>query len=342
MSGYLDEDHDHFPDHSDFNRRILIVAIVSLTVVLVLVFALHLYARFILRRQSRRRNAIHLLTLNVAQAHNHHNHTDQPPNMGGGGGGGLDPTLITTLPTFPIKSQQHDSVECSVCLSVLEDGESVRMLPNCKHCTFHVSCIDTWLSSHSTCPLCRTNAQPLLHLQPQPREGPSSLLLFEGTSDGSPKTSSRLSSFRRILSIRERSSTRILPSSTHDHVAHHEHDLERHYLEGNFGGNQLLDGSISLSPLYPSQTNDLHVSIAAGLHQSFLWLRPAQVSQIFYYHPRVLRNFCENLEDHASPYTERRQFLRRLVGEIGIFLWVPLEVLDTPPHSLRRHLLVDA
>ncbi|KAK7298586.1 hypothetical protein VNO77_46563 [Canavalia gladiata] len=31
------------------------------------------------------------------------------------------------------------------------------------------------------------------------------------------------------------------------------------YPEGNFGGNQLLDGSISLSPLYPSQTNDLHV-----------------------------------------------------------------------------------
>ncbi|XLT28474.1 hypothetical protein HN873_059766 [Arachis hypogaea] len=48
------------------------------------------------------------------------------------------------------------------------------------------------------------------------------------------------------------------------------------YPEGNIGGNQLLDGSISLSPLYPSQTNDLHVSIAAGLHQSFLWLRPAQ------------------------------------------------------------------
>ncbi|KAL0803471.1 hypothetical protein Bca101_095961 [Brassica carinata] len=29
------------------------------------------------------------------------------------------------------------------------------------------------------------------------------------------------------------------------------------YPEENFGGNQLLDGSISLSPLYPSQTNDL-------------------------------------------------------------------------------------
>ncbi|KAI3490028.1 hypothetical protein L1887_45857 [Cichorium endivia] len=36
------------------------------------------------------------------------------------------------------------------------------------------------------------------------------------------------------------------------------------YPEGNFGGNQLLDGSISLSPLYPSQTNDLHVSNRCG------------------------------------------------------------------------------
>ncbi len=48
------------------------------------------------------------------------------------------------------------------------------------------------------------------------------------------------------------------------------------YPEGNFGGNQLLDGSISLSPLYPSLTIDLHVRIATDLHQSFLWLRPPQ------------------------------------------------------------------
>ncbi|XP_020229352.1 E3 ubiquitin-protein ligase ATL41 [Cajanus cajan] len=202
-----DHDHDHFPDHSDFNRRILITAIVSLTAVLVLVVALHLYARFVLRRQSRRRNAIHLLTLNVAHAHNH----AEPPNTG------LDPTLITTLPTFPFK-QEHDSVECSVCLSVLEDGELVRLLPNCKH-SFHVSCIDTWLTSHSTCPLCRTKAEPP-RLEPQPREGPAV------ASDGSPKiggsSNSRLSSFRRILS-RERSSTRIQPS-TNDDV---QHDLER-------------------------------------------------------------------------------------------------------------------
>ncbi|PKB93699.1 hypothetical protein RhiirA5_482524 [Rhizophagus irregularis] len=42
------------------------------------------------------------------------------------------------------------------------------------------------------------------------------------------------------------------------------------YPEGNFGRNQLLDGSISLSPLYPNLTIDLHVRTATSLHQSFL------------------------------------------------------------------------
>jgi len=48
------------------------------------------------------------------------------------------------------------------------------------------------------------------------------------------------------------------------------------YPEGNFAWNQLLDGSIGLSPLYSCQTNDLHVSIASDLHQGFPCLRPAQ------------------------------------------------------------------
>ncbi|TKY48913.1 E3 ubiquitin-protein ligase ATL41 [Spatholobus suberectus] len=224
---YFDDHGPFVRDHSDFNRRILIMAIVSLSGVLVLVFALHLYARFVLRRQSRRRAAIYQLSLNVAHAR------AEPPNAG------LDPTLITALPTFPFKRQHDDAAECAVCLSVLEDGELVRLLPNCKH-SFHVGCIDTWLASRSTCPVCRTKAEPV-RLEPQPREGPTGLgldgapptapLLFEcveGTSDGangSPKISgsnSRLSSFRRILS-RERSSRRIQPSS-HDDV---EQDLER-------------------------------------------------------------------------------------------------------------------
>ncbi|KAG8172230.1 hypothetical protein JTE90_008563 [Oedothorax gibbosus] len=41
------------------------------------------------------------------------------------------------------------------------------------------------------------------------------------------------------------------------------------YPDGNFGGNQLLDGSISLTPLVPDLTIDLHVRTATDLHQSF-------------------------------------------------------------------------
>ncbi|KAF8240349.1 hypothetical protein L208DRAFT_1352941 [Tricholoma matsutake] len=52
------------------------------------------------------------------------------------------------------------------------------------------------------------------------------------------------------------------------------------YPEGNFGRNQLLDGSISLSPLYPNLMINLHVKITTSLHQSFLWLHPIQTTYL--------------------------------------------------------------
>lgn len=44
--------------------------------------------------------------------------------------------------------------ECPICLGEFIDGEKVRVLPKCNH-RFHVSCIDMWLGSHSSCPNCR-------------------------------------------------------------------------------------------------------------------------------------------------------------------------------------------
>ena len=41
------------------------------------------------------------------------------------------------------------------------------------------------------------------------------------------------------------------------------------YPEGKLGGNQLLDGAISLSQLYLVPTIGLHVRIATDLHQGF-------------------------------------------------------------------------
>ena len=66
--------------------------------------------------------------------------------------------------------------------------------------------------------------------------------------------------------------TQILQSFALPHVAR----TSSSYPEGNFEGNQLLDGSISLSPLYSRLKNDLHVSISTVLHQGFPWLQPAQ------------------------------------------------------------------
>lgn len=52
---------------------------------------------------------------------------------------------------------------CAVCLGEFEEGEELRKFPECMHC-FHVACIDTWLCSHSSCPVCRSNATPSLEV----------------------------------------------------------------------------------------------------------------------------------------------------------------------------------
>ncbi|XP_073127279.1 E3 ubiquitin-protein ligase ATL41-like [Henckelia pumila] len=193
----------------DANSRIMITAIISLSFVVLLVTLLHVYARCVIRRQSRRRESLRRLGLLRTSAIVH---TSEPPKTG------LDPSVIASLPVSVFK-QTRNSIECSVCLCALEDGERLRLLPNCKH-SFHVDCIDKWLGSNSTCPICRAEAEP--RLVPEPREGmvvPPSAPPSEGTSDGQSlakanggssgsSSSSRLNSFRRMLS-RERSSRRI-------------------------------------------------------------------------------------------------------------------------------------
>ncbi|KAM0833387.1 hypothetical protein ACQ4PT_064286 [Festuca glaucescens] len=50
-------------------------------------------------------------------------------------------------------------VMCSVCLEDVHGGEIVRQLPACRH-IFHVECVDMWLQSHRTCPMCRSVIKP--------------------------------------------------------------------------------------------------------------------------------------------------------------------------------------
>lgn len=205
----------------NLNSRIMLTAIVSLSVVVALVVILHIYARCVLRRQARRRSA--LLSMTLSQVH-----SSQQPKTG------LDQSVIDSFPTFNFRKTDADeeaaTTECAVCLSVLEEEEVARLLPNCRH-TFHAECIDKWLSSHSTCPICRTEAEPRLlpvsrepmvvisrlpstsasASAPPPVDGYNSTSsLTEGTTSegaaqcsgkGGGASTSRLSSFRRMLSM---------------------------------------------------------------------------------------------------------------------------------------------
>eukprot|EP00897_Mesotaenium_endlicherianum_P002716 jgi/Mesen1/2472/ME000158S01672 len=63
---------------------------------------------------------------------------------------------------------------CSVCLAEYRVGEHLRQLPGCNHC-FHRGCIDLWLDTHTTCPLCRAS---LVEFFPTRRAPPPFPLLW--------------------------------------------------------------------------------------------------------------------------------------------------------------------
>ncbi|KAL2497545.1 RING-H2 finger protein ATL7 [Abeliophyllum distichum] len=46
------------------------------------------------------------------------------------------------------------SSRCSVCLADYQSDDKLQQIPACGH-TFHMDCIDLWLATHTTCPLCR-------------------------------------------------------------------------------------------------------------------------------------------------------------------------------------------
>ncbi|KAK6928322.1 Zinc finger, RING-type [Dillenia turbinata] len=69
---------------------------------------------------------------------------------------GLDQAFIDALPVFLYKEivGLKEPFDCAVCLCEFTEKDKLRLLPMCSH-AFHINCIDTWLLSNSTCPLCR-------------------------------------------------------------------------------------------------------------------------------------------------------------------------------------------
>lgn len=96
--------------------------------------------------------------------HENHLQAHPPPAPG------LDEALIKSITVCKYKRGDGlvEGTDCSVCLSEFQEHENLRLLPKCNH-AFHLPCIDTWLKSHSTCPLCRSNISPT-NLFPPPTQ----------------------------------------------------------------------------------------------------------------------------------------------------------------------------
>ncbi|XP_057970886.1 RING-H2 finger protein ATL33-like [Malania oleifera] len=129
--------HSHVFDNSPFCYVVALIAFISVPT---LVYAFFFSIRCP-RNPFRRRSAQPLVPTAVFA-------------RGGGYGRHLD--LLS-----PVKYMKETHVadygsECPVCLSPYADGERVRRLSSCKH-SFHASCVDMWLYSHSNCPVCRAS-----------------------------------------------------------------------------------------------------------------------------------------------------------------------------------------
>ncbi|XP_064601392.1 uncharacterized protein LOC135467550 [Liolophura sinensis] len=73
---------------------------------------------------------------------------------------GLTKPEIEQLPHYRFNTESHrsdtDQTSCVVCMCDFESRQMLRVLP-CSH-EFHTKCVDKWLKTNRTCPICRADA----------------------------------------------------------------------------------------------------------------------------------------------------------------------------------------
>lgn len=148
----------HAPKSYALSGKIMLSAIVILFVVVVLMICLHMYARWYLLRVRRR--YLHRRRSRRQRASNIVFYVDQHSAPVHTANRGLEVSVLNSLPLFVYSELTHKDLDCAVCLSEFEEGETGRVLPKCHH-SFHIECIDMWFHSHSTCPICRSRVEPV-------------------------------------------------------------------------------------------------------------------------------------------------------------------------------------
>ncbi|URE17167.1 RING-H2 finger protein [Musa troglodytarum] len=169
------------PPIVNFENKItpsILLIIVVLAVIFFVSGLLHLLVRYLLRPNDREPDAISNVTVFQGQLQQLFHLHDA----------GVDQSFIDSLPVFHYKSiiGLKDPFDCAVCLCEFEADDKLRLLPKCSH-AFHFECIDTWLLSHSTCPLCRR----CLLLDFSPNDGcRPGVLVLESSSESSKEIAS--------------------------------------------------------------------------------------------------------------------------------------------------------
>ncbi|KAL8195871.1 hypothetical protein R6Q57_025361 [Mikania cordata] len=188
--------------HYALSGKIMLASVITLFVVVFFLVLLHLYSRRYLAHLHRRNGTPLPNPANRSARIVHYMSGNQAPASGASG---LDASLLKSLPVFVYSSETGASMlECAVCLSEFEVGETGRILPNCKH-GFHTGCIDMWFFSNSTCPLCRSPVEPVdpeipvLTEPVTPEPGTTS----SGTADGRKRVDVRIDIPYRNESVTE-------------------------------------------------------------------------------------------------------------------------------------------
>ncbi|KAF9669069.1 hypothetical protein SADUNF_Sadunf14G0069400 [Salix dunnii] len=81
---------------------------------------------------------------------------------------GLDDSTIESFDKLVLGESKRlpgpNGSACAICLSEYNSKETLRIIPECKHC-FHSDCVDEWLRMNGTCPVCRKSPSPA-HVTP--------------------------------------------------------------------------------------------------------------------------------------------------------------------------------